>query len=89
MNESMVTPYPLVHITARIVLVDKIRYPMAGMLSHQVKVGIYNPATQKTIYLDMGDPKDRYFTNSTWAPDGKSLYLIELNRCLLYTSRCV
>ena len=50
-------PYPLVDITTRIALVDKIRYPMAGMLSHQVKVGIYNPATQKTIYLDMGDPK--------------------------------
>ena len=47
MNESMVTPYPLVDITTRIALVDKIRYPMAGMLSHQVKVGIYNPATQR------------------------------------------
>ena len=32
MNESMVTPYPLVDITPRIALVDKIRYPMAGML---------------------------------------------------------
>lgn len=40
-------PYPLVDITTRIALVDKIRYPMAGMLSHQVKVGIYNPATQR------------------------------------------
>ena len=80
MNESMVTPYPLVDITARIAVTDMIRYPMAGMLSHEVKVGIYNPATQKTIYLNMGDPKDRYFTNITWAPDGKSLYLIELNR---------
>ena len=47
MNESMVTPYPLVDITTRIALVDKIRYPMAGMLSHQVKVGIYNPATHR------------------------------------------
>ena len=88
MNESMVTPYPLVDITTRIALVDKIRYPMAGMLSHQVKVGIYNPATQKTIYLDMGDPKDRYFTNITWAPDGKSLYLIELNRDQNHSKLC-
>ena len=80
MNESMVTPYPLVDITSRIVVTDMIRYPMAGMLSHEVEVGIYNPATQKTIYLNMGAPKDRYFTNITWAPDGKSLYLIELNR---------
>lgn len=80
MNESMVTPYPLVDITPRIALVDKIRYPMAGMLSHQVSVGIYNPDTQKTIYLNTGDPTNRYFTNISWAPDGKSLYLIELNR---------
>lgn len=53
---------------------------MAGMLSHQVSVGIYNPGTQKTVYLNTGDPTNRYFTNISWAPDGKSLYLIELNR---------
>ena len=47
----------------------------------------YNPATGKSIYLDAGDPTDRYFTNISWAPDEKSLYLIEV--CLLYTSRCV
>ena len=57
MNESMVTPYPLVDITTRIALVDKIRYPMAGMLSHQVKVGIYNPATQKDHLPGHGRPK--------------------------------
>ncbi len=88
MNESMVTPYPLVDITPRIALVDKVRYPMAGMLSHQVKVGIYNPETQKTIYLNAGDPTDRYFTNICWAPDEKSLYLIELNRDQNHAKLC-
>ncbi len=88
MNESMVTPYPLVDVTQRIALVDKIRYPMAGMLSHQVKVGIYNPATGKTLYLNTGDPKDRYFTNISWAPDGKSLFLIELNRDQNHSKLC-
>ena len=88
MNESMVTPYPLVDITPRIALVDKIRYPMAGMLSHQVTVGIYNPDTQKTVYLNTGDPTNRYFTNISWAPDGKSLYLIELNRDQNHAKLC-
>lgn len=80
MDESMVTQYPLVDITARVGEVNNVRYPMAGMTSHQVKVGIYNPATEKTIYLDAGDPTDRYFTNISWSLDEKSLYLIELNR---------
>lgn len=80
MNESMVAQYPLVDITARIGEVNNIRYPMAGMTSHQVTVGIYNLANGQTIYLQAGDPTDRYFTNISWAPDEKSIYLIELNR---------
>ena len=88
MNESMVTPYPLVDITQRIGIVESIRYPMAGMLSHQVKVGIYNPATGETLYLDAGDPKDRYFTNISWAPDEKSLFLIEVNRDQNHAKLC-
>ena len=80
MDESMVAQYPLVDITAPIAQLNNIRYPMAGATSHQVTVGIYNPATGNTLYLKAGDPTDRYFTNITWAPDAKSLYLIELNR---------
>ena len=88
MNESMVTPYPLVDITQRIAVTDPIRYPMAGMLSHQVKVGIYNPATGETLYLDAGDPTNRYFTNINWAPDEKSLFLIEVNRDQNHAKLC-
>ncbi|MCP3893525.1 MAG: S9 family peptidase [Bacteroides sp.] len=80
MDESMVTQYPLVDITARIGEVNNIRYPMAGMTSHKVTVGIYTPANNQTVYLQAGDPTDLYFTNISWAPDGKSLFLIELNR---------
>lgn len=88
MDESMVTQYPLVDITARVAETNDIRYPMAGMTSHQVKVGIYNPATGESIYLDAGDPTDRYFTNITWSPDEKSVYLIELNRDQNHAKLC-
>lgn len=88
MDESMVTQYPLVDITARVGEVNNVRYPMAGMTSHQVKVGIYNPVTGKTIYLNAGDPTDRYFTNISWSPDEKSLYLIELNRDQNHSKLC-
>ena len=88
MDESMVTEYPLVDITARIGEVNAIRYPMAGMTSHQVQVGIYNPATQQTLYLQTGDPTDRYFTNISWSPDEQSLFLIELNRDQNHAKLC-
>jgi len=88
MDESMVAQYPLVDITARIGKVDYIRYPMAGMTSHKVTIGIYNPATKKAVYLKAGDPTDRYFTNISWAPDEKSLYLVELNRDQNHAKLC-
>lgn len=84
----MVTQYPLVDITARVGEVNNIRYPMAGMTSHKVQVGIYNPANGKTVYLNTGDPTDRYFTNIAWAPDEKTLFLIELNRDQNHSKLC-
>ena len=88
MDESMVTTYPLVDINARVGELTPVRYPMAGMTSHKVTVGIYEVATGKIIYLDAGDPTDRYFTNISWAPDEESLYLIELNRDQNHAKLC-
>lgn len=88
MDQSMVSAYPQVNIKSdeldaqpsRIAVMEPDKYPMAGETSHQVKVGIFDVQTKQTVYLDCGDPTDRYFTNIAWAPDGKTLYLIELNR---------
>gem|GEM_PF-147904 len=80
MDQSMVADYPLVDIDTRIATETPVRYPMAGEKSHLVTVGIYDLNTDKTVYLNTGDPTDRYFTNIAWAPDGKLIYLIELNR---------
>lgn len=67
-------------LNSRCAILEPDPYPMAGETSHKVTVGIFNPATDKTIYLNAGDPTDRYFTNIAWSPDGSKLYLIELNR---------
>ena len=80
MDQSMVTDYPLVDIEHRIAEAAPEKYPMAGMTSHKVTVGIYNPQTEKTVWLQAGDPTDRYFTNISWAPDEKTIYMIELPR---------
>lgn len=88
MDETMVGQYPLVDTEAREGKVQMIRYPMAGMTSHKVTIGIYNPDTKQTIYLKAGDPTDRYFTNISWAPDEKSIYFIELNRDQNHSKLC-
>lgn len=80
MDQSMVTAYPQVNTTTRIATLEPDKYPMAGMTSHKVTVGIYHIQSGKTVYLQAGDPTDRYFTNISWSPDEKSIYVIELNR---------
>ena len=80
MDQSMVADYPLVDIDTRIATETPIKYPMAGETSHKVTIGVYDLESGNTIYLNLGDPTDRYFTNITWSPDNKCIYLIELNR---------
>ena len=80
MDQSMVTDYPQVDIFPRNASYEPDKYPMAGMTSHKVTVGVYNLDTEKTTYLQAGDPTDRYFTNIAWSPDSKTIYMFELNR---------
>lgn len=80
MDQSMVTDYPQVNTSTRIATPEPDKYPMAGMTSHKVTVGVYNVKTGKTVYLQAGDPTDRYFTNISWAPNEQHIYVIELNR---------
>lgn len=80
MDQSMVPNYPQVDITKRIAQTYADHYPMAGETSHQVTVGIYDVNTQKTTWMKLVGEKDDYHTNISWAPDGKTLYIFELNR---------
>lgn len=80
MDQTMVTDYPQVNTFTRIAEEEPDKYPMAGMTSHKVTVGVYDTATGNIVYLKAGDPTDRYFTNIAWSPDGKTVYMFELNR---------
>ena len=89
MDQSMVTDYPQVNINlsgldgedgSRIARLEPDKYPMAGETSHKVTVGIFNPADGRVVYLQAGDPTDRYFTDIAWSPDEKTVYMIELPR---------
>ena len=80
MDERMVTDYPLVDIQTRIATVNPIKYPMAGMTSHQVTLHIYNIATGKEIVVKTGEPAEQYLTAITWNPDNERIYIGVLNR---------
>lgn len=93
MDQSMVGQYPLMQTDPREAEIKWVRYPMAGMTSHQVTLGVYNPDTRTTVYMktneqpangvqkreDLCDP-EHYLTCVTWRPDGKQIFIAELNR---------
>lgn len=80
MDQSMVTDYPQVNTFERVATYEPDKYPMVGMNSHKVTIGIFDLNTETTTYLNLGDVTDRYFSNITWSPDNLLLYLYELNR---------
>ena len=51
MDQSMVTDYPQVNIFPREATYEPDKYPMAGMTSHIVTIGVYDINTEKAIYL--------------------------------------
>ena len=80
MDETMVADYPTVNIRERIAKAEPFKYPMAGMKSHEVTVGVYRLSDKQTIWLNTGLPKEKYLTNIVWSPDEKNIYIAELNR---------
>ncbi len=80
MDQSMVADYPQVNTLARMAEYTPDKYPMAGMTSHKVTIGVHDIRGNSTVYLNTGNPTDRYFSNISWSPDGKRIYLYEGNR---------
>lgn len=85
MDQSMVTDYPGVNTSTRIATPAPFKYPMAGMKSHEVTVGIYDCTTQQVTYLQTRKDttvaeRENYLTNLTWSPDEQYLYIAKVNR---------
>ena len=78
-DERKVTDYPVVDVTKRIAKVTEKKYPMAGMTSEIVWLGIYNIKTGNTIYLEQGN-SEQYLTSVTWGSHEKYIYIAILNR---------
>ena len=80
-DESLVTDFPLLDITTRTGSLKNIKYPMNGMSSENVRVGVYNLAENSTVYLQADDfGYDQYLTNVTWSPDCRHILIQVLDR---------
>ncbi|MBQ2120463.1 MAG: DPP IV N-terminal domain-containing protein, partial [Peptococcaceae bacterium] len=80
-DESRVSSFPLLDITTRTGSLKEIKYPMAGMDSENVQIGVYDLITGKTVYLKIEDfGYDRYLTNVTWTPDGTNILVQDNSR---------
>jgi dipeptidyl-peptidase 4 len=79
-DEAQVASYPIVDIETRIATVVNVKYPMAGMSSEHVSLGIYNLQTGTTVFLEHDSISEKYLTSVSWSPDEKFIYLADLNR---------
>lgn len=85
MDQSMVKDYPIVNTKARESETKPIKYPMAGMKSHEVTVGVWDCASQKLVYLNTArdtsvHEREMYLTNITWSPDEQYVFIAKVNR---------
>ncbi|MCA6422347.1 MAG: S9 family peptidase [Flavobacterium sp.] len=79
-DETNVADYPLLNINETPGKLVNIKYPMIGQKSEKPSVGIYNLATQKSVFiLPKGNTED-YVTNLAFSPDEKYILIAELNR---------
>ena len=80
-DESLVTDFPLLDINTRTGSLRNIKYPMNGMESERISLGIFDTSTGNTVYVKADDfGPDRYLTNISWAPDGKHIFIQVLDR---------
>ena len=80
-DESKVTTFPLLDITTRTGSLREIKYPMAGMESENVQLGIYDMASGSLVYADVQEfGYDQYLTNISWSPDASRIFIQILDR---------
>lgn len=79
-DESEVHDYPLLDITQTPGTLMSIKYPMAGQKSEKPKIGIYNFANKKTVFISPRSGADSYLTNVCWSPDERYVLIAEVNR---------
>jgi dipeptidyl-peptidase-4 len=78
-NDTQVPLFPIYNSEGQHGFVENTRYPESGDKNPEVKVGVVDINSTKTVWTDFNEKDDQYFGTPYWAPDGK-LWLQWMNR---------
>lgn len=79
-DESNVHDYPLLNNEDTPGSLIQVKYPMAGQLSENPQIGIFNTKTNHTVFIKPKGNEDDYLTNLSFTPDEKHVVIAEVNR---------
>ena len=80
-DESRVTDFPILNIKTRTGELVTFKYPMNGMASEHITLGVYDIEKGTTVYMKVTDFDDeRYLTNISWSPDDRYVFIQVLDR---------
>lgn len=79
-DETNVHNYPLLNNSETPGSLINIKYPMAGQLSENPLIGIFNTNTGKTVFIKPKGNEDDYLTNLAFTPDEQYVLIAEVNR---------
>ena len=80
-DESRVTDFPILNIKTRTGELVTFKYPMNGMASEHVTLGVYDIEKGTTVYMKVTDfDEERYLTNISWSPDDRYVFIQVLDR---------
>ena len=80
-DQRRVSRFPLLNIQTRTGELKEIYYPMNGMDSEEVGVGVYDFESGSTVYLQVDDfTPERYIAGISWSPDSKYLFAQVIDR---------
>ena len=80
-DETRVTDFPLLDIRTRTGELRTIKYPMNGMASERITLGIYDVATRSLAWIEPDDfDAERYLTCVSWDPSASHVFIQVLDR---------
>ena len=80
-DETRVTDFPLLDVKTRTGELRTIKYPMNGMASEHITLGVWDAATQSVTWIKPTDfDEERYLTCVSWDPSSEHVFLQVLDR---------